>query len=165
MLVWQLLAAFERLQKSRLAHENHVHEEDLARFALDAVDPVDRLTIELHARDCIKCRRKLEESKVFAPGLQASSQSWLQVAGEDRRSDVRYEVTEQATISASRAADFEPFECSVIDVSEFGLHVRGSREMYRGTDVRVRMENAVVFGSIRYSRRVSEDALRLLSSC
>src|SRR5689334_6092655 len=141
MHVWQLLAAFERLRKSRLAQENHVREEDLARFALDAVDPVERLTIELHTRECKKCREMLDESKVFAPGLRASSQFRLQVAGRDRRSGVRYQVTEPATISASRAADFEPFECSVIDVSEFGLHVRGSQEMYRGTDVRVRMEN------------------------
>ena len=158
MHVWQLFAAFERLQKSRLAQQNHVQKEDLARFALDAVDPVERLNIELHARECQKCRKKVEESQVFSASLQALRQSQLQITGKDRRSEVRYEVTEPAIITASRADDFEPFECSVMDVSEFGLHVRGPREMYRGTDVRVRVENAVAFGTIRYSRRVSEGA-------
>jgi CheY-like chemotaxis protein len=76
---------------------------------------------------------------------------------EDRRQGVRYRVAERAVITLCHPVEAEAVPGHVVDVSAQGLRVRLPRCIYRGSQVQVQVEKAVVFGSIRYCRAIDGD--------
>jgi hypothetical protein len=76
---------------------------------------------------------------------------------EDLRQEVGYRVAERAVITLCHPVEAESVVGHVMDVSTRGLRVRLPRSIYRGSQVQVQVEKAVVFGSIRYCHAIDGD--------
>jgi len=75
----------------------------------------------------------------------------------DRRQAVRYPVAERAVVTLCHPVESQSVPGHVMDVSAQGLRVRVPRAIYRGSQVQVQVEKAVVFGSIRYCRAIDSE--------
>jgi CheY-like chemotaxis protein len=155
MKVWQVLAAAPpRIsQDVPNALEGHIAQEDLEQFALDKTAPGDRLVeIESHLHHCNMCQRNFDDARAFSDRLR----DLLRAEGRrDQRKSVRYHVRESAIITVCRPTEVFPVIGQVMDVSSAGLRIRLLRTMHRSTQVQVQVQNAIVFGTIRYCREVA----------
>jgi CheY-like chemotaxis protein len=146
---WQVLALTQMSQGSVTDWIEHPNQEDLEHVALEKALPEDRRRIESHLNECESCQRGFEEALKCRERLK----EMLREQGRpDQRRGVRYRVRESAIIRCCRPAEVAPLIGQVMDVSATGLRVRLPRAIYRGTAVQVQVENAIVFGTIRYCR-------------
>lgn len=152
MRIWELLAAFERQGGSAGAGGDHIHPAALERFALNHGDAEERSRIENHIGECKQCRDSLEESHQFAKRLQAVRTITPLPGEQDRRQDIRYEIIEPAVITVTRPPEFVPADGLVMEVSRSGLRLSVQRMLDKGSEVRVVLGQAVVFGKVQYSR-------------
>jgi CheY-like chemotaxis protein len=153
MKTWQVLMLLRRdraIGVPPLEHASHARLEDLERLALDKITPADRLKLETHLRQCSGCRQMLEEAQGFAEQLAQLAAS-PNPFGERRRA-VRYKVNEGVIVTLCNPPDFVPVRGEIVNASTLGLLVRIPRNMHRGGQVYIQVENAAVFGTIRYSR-------------
>lgn len=158
MKTWQVLAIAHRAQTSgsRATHwTEHPDQEDLEELALDKLTPEDRLKIEAHLGECEACRYGFEDARVFADRLLAL----LRAQGrQDQRKAVRYQVRESAIVTLCHPVEIEPVIGQVMDASSRGLRIRTARIIYRGTQIQVQVEKAVVFGTVRYCRAIADSS-------
>lgn len=88
-------------------------------------------------------------------GLASSAPEFSPSGGHppstERRRAVRYRVSEQATVALCNPPEFTPIPAEIINASTRGLQVRMPRNLHRGQQVYILVENAAVFGTIRYS--------------
>ena len=73
---------------------------------------------------------------------------------EDRRQGVRYRMAERAVITLCHPVESQAIPGHVMDVSAQGLRVRLARAIYRGSQVQVQVDKAVIFGTIRYCHSI-----------
>jgi len=128
----------------------HPHLEDLERLALDKIEPEERAPLDAHLNQCGACRQMLEEARGF--GEQLAQLAGSENPAKERRRAVRYTVNEPATIALCNPPEFVPVPGEIVDASSLGLLVRVPRGMHRGAQVYIQVENAAVFGTIRYCR-------------
>jgi chemotaxis family two-component system response regulator Rcp1 len=154
---WHVLAIAHQGQTSRIhatVWSGHPNEEDLEHLALDKTLPEDRLKIESHLRHCAECQRSFEEARIGANRLR---ELLLSQGKQDQRIAVRYKVRESALITQCNPPEFVPEIGQVMDVSATGLRVRLVRTIPRGAEVHVHVQNAAVFGTVRYCRAVARN--------
>ncbi len=89
-----------------------------------------------------------------SPGLDEAAASPDQSSSnsDERRRSPRYPVHEDATIALCNPTEFVPIQGEIINASPQGLLIRIPRRMHRGAQVYIQIENAAVFGTIRYCR-------------
>jgi CheY-like chemotaxis protein len=155
MKTWHVLAIAHSGQTSRIHATNwsiHPREEDLEQLALDKTPPIDRLKIESHLRGCDECQRSFEAARILAGRLQ---ELLCSQGRQDQRTSVRYKVRESAIITQCNPPERMSVLGQVMDVSTTGLRVRLKQTVPCRAQVQVRVEKAVVFGTVRYCRALS----------
>jgi CheY-like chemotaxis protein len=155
MKTWLVLATAHRssqaLQTFATEWANHPPKEDLEQLALNKTLAQDRLRIESHLADCEDCRRGYEEAKISANRLTEMLRSQ---GRSDERASVRYRVRESAIVTLSSSAGSRSHIGQVTDVSARGLGIRVAHELFQGAQVQVKVEKAVVFGTVRHCRLI-----------
>lgn len=138
------------LQAAPPEGSGHPHLEDVERLAMDKVSPLERRKLEPHIEQCPACRQMFEEAEGFVEQLTQLASSIN--PSEERRQAVRYKVSEPATVALCNPPEFAPLRAEVINASKGGLQLRVPRALHRGAQVYVQVENAAIFGTIRYCR-------------
>jgi hypothetical protein len=75
-------------------------------------------------------------------------------SGSERRREARYPTHDPAELEIMSSGD-EPLYGTVLDVSRSGLRIAVSRRISRGEQVKVKLQQNVIFGEVRYCRAVS----------
>ena len=146
-----------RLGPSEGDSSDHVHEEDLERLVLEAVDENERDSIVQHIRVCEECRDRWYDARWFAFCLKRSIHGHQDSPTEERRSERRFEVHEPAKVRVLHPPAFTPVECTVVDVSHSGLRLRASKAIFSSEQVEVLVEGAAIFGVVRHCRACAEN--------
>jgi len=157
MSVAHTLARLRFGNRVRQRSSDHVHSEDLERFALNKVGDVERAKIAAHVYDCEVCRSGLEEAQQFAFQLAKTAGRSVLSSGHERCKEQRLGVTEAAQVKILQPPEFTAVECEATDVSSSGLRLRVPRAIFRGTSVEVKVEGAAIFGTVRHCQRNNED--------
>jgi CheY-like chemotaxis protein len=76
---------------------------------------------------------------------------------QDQRVSIRYKIRESALVSQCNPPEFVPMMGQIMDVSATGLRIRLTRAIHRGAQIQVLVEEAAVFGTIRYCRANSRN--------
>jgi two-component system, chemotaxis family, response regulator Rcp1 len=155
MKTWHVLAGAHYVQNPEGATDWTAHpcEEKLLELALGNTAQSDRSKIESHLRECEDCHMTYQDAQVAADRVKEQLRSQGRL---DQRASVRYEVRESAIVTQCYPLALEPAIGQVMDVSAAGLRIRLQMVIHRGTQVQVLVENAAVFGTVRYCRKVSE---------
>lgn len=75
-------------------------------------------------------------------------------APSDRRREARYPAQEPAEIELLFGPR-EPIYGTILDVSRSGLRIELPRRIHRGEEVKIKLQQNVIFGEVRYCRAVS----------
>jgi hypothetical protein len=75
-------------------------------------------------------------------------------SGAERRREARYPTHDPAELEIMFSGD-QPLYGTVLDVSRSGLRIAVSRRINRGEQVKVKLQQNVIFGEVRYCRAVS----------
>jgi hypothetical protein len=92
----------------------------------------------------------VEKPVVEEPGLVDPPKD---ASDGERRREARYPTKDPAELQIMFSGD-EPFYGTVLDVSRSGLRIALSKRISRGEQVKVRLQQNVIFGEIRYCRAV-----------
>jgi CheY-like chemotaxis protein len=157
MKIWEVLAQL-RSGRGGGKSSDHVHGEDLERFALDKVGEDERAEITAHIHGCEECRGRLEDARWFAFHYKKAIRKQGDSRPEDRRKERRAEITETAKVRVLQPPEFTAADCKVIDVSSSGLRFRGFSPIFRGASIEVQVEGAAIFGTVRHCQRNAENS-------
>jgi hypothetical protein len=75
-------------------------------------------------------------------------------APKDRRREARYPAQEPAELELLFGPR-EPVYGTILDVSRSGLRIELPRRVHRGEEVKIKLQQNVIFGEVRYCRAVS----------
>lgn len=75
-------------------------------------------------------------------------------APSERRREARYPAQEPAELELLYGPR-EPIYGTILDVSRSGLRIELPRRIHRGEEVKVKLQQNVIFGEVRYCRAVS----------
>ena len=73
---------------------------------------------------------------------------------QERRREARYPAQEPAELELLYGPR-EPIYGTILDVSRSGLRIELPRRIHRGEEVKVKLQQNVIFGEVRYCRAVS----------
>jgi hypothetical protein len=98
MRIWEVLARLRSDHCGTKPSSDHVHAEDLERFALSKVDEDERAEITAHIHGCEDCRGQLEEARWFAFHYNKAIRKQGDLRPEERRKERCVEISEAAKV-------------------------------------------------------------------
>lgn len=158
MKIWQLLAMWQhhKVDLGR-CQSDHTTDQDLERLALHKLSEPVRTEAVHHLEHCSWCESRMREAQGIAERLRSIGTRQELPQTQERRRELRFVASEPALLSVFYPRISGLIDACVVDVNRDGLQCELGTRIAEGSLIRLRVENAIVIGQIRYCRSVQED--------
>jgi len=133
-----------------MPNSEHVYEQDFELYRTEFVRTAKDPALEIHLSESKHCVVSLSESDDGVCERTAPSMKLATKAGKERRSEPHFLTNDSALLQILNPFSDKCWHVRVLDVSQDGLVLWMPTAPMPGSDVKVRMEEYVAFGNIRY---------------
>jgi hypothetical protein len=126
----------------------HASEDQLQWYVCDRLTVEETKDLESHLSECNECARRLTDTIGFFRNLSKPKPQDAS-AGERRRAR-RFSTGCSAEIQILNPFRPNCSTVSIVDVSKGGLRLESNESLGAGTLIRVRLNNTIIFGDVRY---------------
>lgn len=134
--------------------DKHASDDQLQSFVCDRLTPEQTKDIETHVSECIECVRRLTDTIGFF--RNSSKQKPQDASAKERRREPRFSTEGSAKIQSLSPFNPNWSTVSLADVSKGGLRLESDETLGVGTHIHVRLNNAIIFGDVRYCKPAGE---------
>jgi hypothetical protein len=117
----------------------HLASEDFELYALEQLPQKRAAAVEQHIAHCPACDAKLK-SVIWQAGTRA----------KERRQHPRTSTDQPAWMQVIEPPRIGAFEVRILDVSREGMSLQTRQHVTRGSKIKIRREDTIIFGEVRY---------------
>jgi hypothetical protein len=140
-------------------HAVHVHEDDLELYIRGHLELERIPMVESHLSECESCRWLLSDCLGQGLALHLIKSSGSNAV--QKRSEPRFSAEGEATVQELHPISFGRHKVKVVNVSQNGLGISGSKAISPGTIVQLRINGTIVLGNVRYCSLLGDCGFRI----
>jgi hypothetical protein len=126
----------------------HPSDNQFQWYVRDQLTAEETKDIESHLSECKECARRLTDTLGFLGNF--SKLKPQEARASERRREPRFSTEGSAKIQSLNPFSPNYSTVSIVDVSKGGLRLESNDRLGIGTLIRVRLNNTIIFGDVRF---------------